>query len=87
MDDILYGDFKNKVDEPDVEYNISGSVILNPEEVSGNDVIVGGSGIDKIDSGDGKDVVASGDLTSIILNTELNEFNTFIDYDEDEIPH
>ena len=87
MDDILYGDFKNKVDEPDVEYNSSGSTILNPEEVSGNDVIVGGSGIDKIDSGDGKDVVASGDLSSIILNTELHQFNTFIDYDEDEIPN
>ena len=39
------------------------------EEVSGNDVIVGGSGIDKIDQGDGQDVVASGDLSSIILNT------------------
>jgi len=86
MDDILYGDFKNDFDEPATEYNTAGTIVLNPEEVSGNDVIIGGTGIDKIDSGDGQNVVVSGDMTSVILNAELDKFNTFIDYDEDDLP-
>jgi Ca2+-binding RTX toxin-like protein len=72
-DDLLYGDYK---------YDI----VLNPEELDGNDVIIGGAGIDKIDSGEGQNVVASGDLSAVILNTELGNFNTFIDYDEDDLP-
>ena len=86
MDDILYGDFKNDIDEPATEYNATGTIVLNSEEVSGDDVIIGGTGIDKIDSGDGQNVVVSGDMTSVILNAELDKFNTFIDYDEDDLP-
>lgn len=85
-DDILYGDFKDDFDEPATEYDTSGTIIMNADEISGDDVIVGGSGIDKIDSGDGQNVAVSGDLSSVILNTELDQFNTFIDYDEDELP-
>ena len=85
-DDILYGDFKYDVDEPDAEYDASGTIVMNADEISGDDIIIGGTGIDKIDSGDGENVVASGDLSSVILNTELDQFNTFIDYEDDEIP-
>ena len=41
---------------------------------------------DKIDSGDGQNVVVSGDLSSVILNAELDDFNTFLNYDEDDLP-
>ena len=86
MDDILYGDFKYDVDEPDAEYDMYGTMVMNADEISGDDIIIGGSGIDKIDTGDGDNVVVSGDLSNIILNTELDQFNTFVDYEDDEIP-
>ena len=84
MDDILYGDFKNDIDEPATEYNATGTIVLTLRRF-GDDVI-GGTGIDKIDSGDGQNVVVSGAMTSVILNAELDKFNTFIDYDEDDLP-
>ena len=85
-DDLLYGDYKYDIDEPAAEYDTRGINVLNPEELAGDDVIIGGAGIDKIDSGEGQNVVASGDLSAVILNTELGNFNTFIDYDEDDLP-
>ena len=84
-DDILYGDFQHEIDEPEVEYSTR-NAILNEDEISGNDVIIGGTGIDKIDSGDGQNVVVSGDLSSVILNAELDDYNTFLNYDEDDLP-
>ena len=40
---------------------------------------------DIIISGDGNNVVASGDLSAVILNTELDDDHTFINYDEDNL--
>ena len=47
-------------------------------------MIVGGAGRDEIVSGDGNNVVAGGDLSAVILNTELDDDHTFINYDEDD---
>jgi hypothetical protein len=85
MDDILYGDYAHDATYPEIETDTRGN-ILNPEELDGDDVIVGGQGDDEIVSGEGSNVVASGDLSSVILNTELDSMHTFIDYDEDDLP-
>ena len=60
--------------------------VMNASELDGDDIIVGDAGVDKIDSGEGQNVAASGDLSSVILNTELDEMHTFLDYDEDDLP-
>ena len=62
------------------------SNVMNVSELDGDDIIVGGAGVDKIDTGEGQNVAASGDLSSVIINTELDEMHTFLDYDEDDLP-
>ena len=71
--------------KPAEELDTRGNV-MNASELDGDDIIVGGDGIDKIDTGEGENVVASGDLSSVILNDELDEWHTFLDYDEDDLP-
>ena len=84
-EDILYGDYHEDALKPAEELDSRGNV-MNASELDGDDIIVGGAGIDKIDSGEGQNVAASGDLSSVILNAELDEMHTFLDYDEDDLP-
>ena len=84
-EDILYGDYHEDALKPAEELDTRGNV-MNASELDGDDIIVGGAGVDKIDSGEGQNVAASGDLSSVILNAELDEMHTFLDYDEDDLP-
>ena len=84
-EDILYGDYHEDELKPAEELDSRGNV-MNASELDGDDIIVGGDGIDKIDTGEGENVVASGDLSSVVLNDELDEMHTFLDYDEDDLP-
>ena len=84
-EDILYGDYHEDALKPAEELDSRGNV-MNASELDGDDIIVGGAGVDKIDSGEGQNVAASGDLSSVILNAELDEMHTFLDYDEDDLP-
>ena len=84
-EDILYGDYHEDALKPAEELDSRGNV-MNASELDGDDIIVGGAGIDKIDSGEGQNIAASGDLSSVILNAELDEMHTFLDYDEDDLP-
>ena len=84
-EDILYGDYHEDELKPAEELDSRGNV-MNASELDGDDIIVGGDGIDKIDTGEGENVVASGDLSSVVLNDELDEWHTFLDYDEDDLP-
>ena len=85
MDDILYGDYEFDSDIPDLTLDDKGNVVELPSHLAeGDDVIVGGAGRDELVSGDGNNVVASGDLSAVILNTELDDDHTFINYDEDD---
>ena len=84
-EDILYGDYHEDALKPAEELDTRGKV-MNASELDGDDIIVGGAGVDKIDSGEGQNVAASGDLSSVILNAELDEMHTFLDYDEDDLP-
>ena len=83
--DILYGDYHEDALKPAEELDSKGK-LMNASELDGDDIIVGGAGVDKIDSGEGQNVAASGDLSSVILNAELDEMHTFLDYDEDDLP-
>ena len=71
--------------KPAEELDTRGNV-MNASELDGDDIIVGGAGVDKIDTGEGENVAASGDHSSVVLNTELDEWHTFLDYDEDDLP-
>jgi Ca2+-binding RTX toxin-like protein len=84
-EDILYGDYHEDALKPAEELDSKGK-LMNASELDGDDIIVGGAGIDKIDSGEGQNIAASGDLSSVILNAELDEMHTFLDYDEDDLP-
>ena len=46
-------------------------------------MIVGGAGRDEIVSRDANNVFVSGDLSAVILNAELDDDHTFLDYDPD----
>ena len=84
-EDILYGDYHEDALKPAEELDTRGNV-MNASELDGDDIIVGGAGVDKIDTGEGQNVVGSGDSSSVILNAELDEMHTFLDYDEDDLP-